>query len=125
MIYATHPINHFVSYARPQHTATGVVIAQADHTFCVSDVYQNTVYFTGPVATPPPVSMSYWVSGFTQFLKGKYSFQGRVYCNMGTADIGRRLVNAHLDGARAAGRKVIETDWKYDASQVINKSSSR
>ena len=106
-------------------SASGIATPQPDHTFCISDSYQNTVYFTGPNATPPRVSMSYWVSGFTQFLKGKYSFAGRVYCNMGTADIGRRLVNAHLDGARAAGRRVIETDWKYDASQVINTSSSR
>jgi hypothetical protein len=69
--------------------------------------------------------MSYWLNGFTQFLKGKYSFQGRVYCNMGTTERARRLVNAHLDGSRAAGRRVIETDWKYDASQVTNSSSSR
>jgi len=105
--------------------ASGPITPQADHTFCISDSYQNTVYFTGPVATPQSVAMYSWINGFTQFLKGKYSFQGRVYCNMGTAEIARRLVNAHLDGARAAGRKVIETDWKYDASQVTNTSSSR
>ena len=114
-----------IGAAVPQHTIRPVSTAQADHTFCISDVDQNTVYFTGPVATPPPVSMSYWLNGFTQFLKGKYSFQGRVYCNMGTTESARRLVNAHLDGSRAAGRKVIETDWKYDASQVTNTSSSR
>jgi len=37
---------------------------------------------------------------------------------MGTAPGAQRLVNAHLDGARAAGKKVVETGWKYDASQV-------
>lgn len=105
--------------------ASGVTTAQADHTFCISDLYQNTVYVTGPIATPPPVVMSSWINGFTQFLKDKYSFAGRVYCNMGTAETARRLVNAHLDGSRAAGRRVSETDWKYDPSQVTNTSSSR
>ena len=92
--------------AIPQHRMPRVNTAQADHTFCISDVYQNTVYVTGPVATPPPVAMNLWANGFTDFLKGKYSFQGRVYCNMGTAESGQRLVDAHLDGSRAAGRSL-------------------
>jgi len=96
--------------------------APVDHTFCVSDPYQGTVYFTGPVMTPPPVAMYQWSNGFTQFLKAKYSFQERVYCNMGTTEIARRLLNAHLDGARAGGKKVVETDWKYDASQAASAS---
>ena len=107
--------------ARP----TGLPRGQADHTFCISASYQNTVYFTGPVATGQSVALSSWVNGFTQFLKGKYSFQGRVYCNMGITEIAGRLVNAHLDGARAGGRRVVETDWKYDASQVTSTSSLR
>jgi hypothetical protein len=123
--YRPGPAEIVVSVPRPQHSATGVAIAQADRTFCVSDAYQNTVYFTGPVLTPPPVSMSYWINGFTQFLNGKYSFQGRVYCNMGNAEIARRLVNAHLEGSRAAGRTVVETNWKYDATQATNTSPSR
>ena len=104
---------------------SGVSTGQADHTFCISDSYQNTVYVTGPIATPPPVAMSSWINGFTQFLKDKYSFAGRVYCNMGTAEGARRLVNAHLDGSRAANRRVVETDWKYDASQATNTSSTK
>ncbi len=99
-------------------SAAGTITPQADHTFCISDAYQNAVYFTGPVATGQSVSMSEWNIGFTQFLKGKYSFQARVYCNMGTAETARRLVNAHLDGARAGGRRVVGTEWKYDPSQA-------
>jgi hypothetical protein len=106
----------------PSHAMPRTITAQPDHTFCVSDTYQGTVYFTGPVASPPPVAMYQWSNGFTQFLKSKYSFEGRVYCNMGTAESGRRLVNAHLDGSRAAGRRVVQTDWKYDASQATNAS---
>jgi len=108
--------------AIPQHRMARVNTSQADHTFCISDVYQNTVYVTGPVATPPPVAMYAWANGFTDFLKGKYSFEGRVYCNMGTNESARRLVNAHLDGSRAAGRKVVETGWKYDATQAMSQS---
>ncbi|HEX6715805.1 MAG TPA: hypothetical protein VF088_01765 [Pyrinomonadaceae bacterium] len=108
-----------VSVGRPgQHIAGGGVTPQPDHTFCISDTYQNTVYFTGPVATPPPVAMYSWVNGFTDFLKGKYSFQGRVYCNMGTSASAQRLINAHVDGSRVAGKRVVETGWKYDASQA-------
>ena len=115
-----------ISVSRPgAPRASGVITPQADHTFCISDTYQNTVYSTGPIATPPPVTMSSWINGFTQFLKGKYSFVGRVYCNMGTVQTARRLVNAHLDGSRAAGSRVIETGWKYDPSQATNTSSPR
>ena len=103
-------------------SASGVVTPQPDQTFCISDVDQNTVYVTGPNATPPPVTMSSWINGFIDFLKGKYSFQGRVYCNMGTVESARRLINAHSDGARAAGRKVVETGWKYDATQATSSS---
>ena len=108
------------SAPRPQHSATGVVIQQADHTFCVSDAYQGTVYFTGPVATPPPVAMYSWVNGFTQFLKGQYAFAGRVYCNMRTAVTAQRLLTAHLDGSRAGGKRVVETNWRYDATQATS-----
>jgi len=108
--------------ARPGHSVTSVVAPQPDHTFCISDAYQNTVYVTGPNTAPPPVTMSSWINGFTDFLKGKYSFQGRVYCNMGTVEGARRLINAHLDGSRAAGRKIVETGWKYDASQATTPS---
>jgi hypothetical protein len=58
-------------------------------------------------------------------LKDKYSFAGRVYCNMGTAETARTAGQCASDGSRAAGRRVIETDWKYDPSQVTNTSSSR
>jgi len=123
--YKPEPGSARVSAPPPQHSLRPTSTAQADHTYCISDPDQNTVYFTGPLATPPPVAMYQWVNGFTQFLKTKYSFNGRVYCNMGTAEVARRLVNAHLDGSRAAGRRVVETDWKYDASQATNTSPSR
>ena len=108
--------------ALPGHSVVSRPAPQADHTFCISDACQNTVYATGPVATPPPVSMSSWINGFTQFLKSKYSFSGRVYCNMGTATSAQRLVNAHLDGSRAGGKRVVETNWTYDATQATNTS---
>ena len=114
-----------VSGPQPQHSLRPTTTAQADHTFCISDSYQNTVYYTGPVSTPSGVSMALWVNGFTQFLNGKYSFQGRVYCNMGTVDTARRLVNAHLDGSRAGGRTVVDTGWKYDATQTTSTAPSR
>jgi hypothetical protein len=119
------PPAHVSSVPYQGHTIRPYNTVQADHTFCISDPYQNTVYATGPVATPPPVTMTSWINGFTQFLKDKYSYSGRVYCNMGTAESAQRLVNAHLEGSRAGGKRVVETNWKYDASQATNKSPSR
>jgi hypothetical protein len=110
---------------QPGHSVTHVTAAPADRMFCVSDPYQGTVYFTVPVATTPPVAVYQWVNGFTAFLKNKYSFDGRVFCNMGSAVGARRLVNAHLDGSRAAGHRVVDTEWKYDASQTTSTSAAR
>lgn len=123
--YKFEPGGAPITMTRPGHSVTHVTEAPADRMFCVSDLYQGTVYFTGPVATTPPVAVYQWMNGFTAFLKTKYSFDGRVFCNMGSAVNARRLVNAHLDGSRAAGHRVVETDWKYDASQTTGTSASR
>jgi hypothetical protein len=43
-------------------SAAGPITKQADHTFCISDSYQNTVYSTGPVASGQSVVMSSWIN---------------------------------------------------------------
>ena len=45
-----------------------------------------------------------------------YSFQGKVYCNMGTSKTATRLVAAHIQGARAANKRVVETDWHFESN---------
>jgi hypothetical protein len=87
-----------------------------DTSFCFSETYVGTVYVAGPVQTGSSVSMGNLNIGFTQYLKQRYSFQGRVNCNMGTRPTAARLVAAHIQGARAGNKNVVETDWHFDSS---------
>ena len=88
----------------------------ADNSFCFSETYNGTVYVAGPVQTGSSVSMGNFNNGFTQYLKQRYSFQGRVNCNMGTGSTVARLVSAHIQGARAGNKNVVQTDWRFESS---------
>ena len=90
----------------------------ADHTFCFSDTQSGTIYVTGPLQTTTSESMGNWSIGFTQYLKQKYSFAGRTYCNIGPRPTAERLVSAHLQGARAANKNIVETGWRFDPKAV-------
>jgi hypothetical protein len=87
-----------------------------DNSFCFSETSNGTVYVAGPVQTGSSVSMANFNIGFTQYLKQRYSFQGRVNCNMGTHKTATRLVAAHIQGSRAANKNVVETDWHFDSN---------
>jgi hypothetical protein len=90
----------------------------ADNSFCFSETYNGTVYVAGPVQTGSSVSMGNFNIGFTQYLKQRYSFQGRVNCNMGTSNTAARLVSGHIQGARAGNKNVVQTDWHFESSPV-------
>lgn len=49
-----------------------------NHTYCLSDSAQGTLYTTGPVDTGTGPNMSLWYRGFDQFLREKYSFKERL-----------------------------------------------
>lgn len=85
-----------------------------DHTYCLSDSAQGTLYTTGPVETGTATNMSLWYRGFDQFLKQKYSFKEQINCNLGSRQDDERIIAARIAGARAAGKKVVNTEWKYD-----------
>ena len=87
-----------------------------DNSFCFSESYAGTLYVAGPAQTGSSVSMGNFNIGFTQYLKQRYSFQGKVNCNMGTHPTAARLVAAHIQGARAANKNVVETDWHFDSN---------
>jgi hypothetical protein len=97
---------------RTEHEANGPPRPRPSHTWCLSDTYQGTVYSTGPFDTDQ--NWAQWYQGFNRFLKEKYSFPGRVECKVTTLSDARRLMNARIEGARAAGRKVVDTGWRYD-----------
>jgi hypothetical protein len=88
------------------------------HTYCLSDSAQGTLYTAGPVDTGTGVNLSYWYRGFDQLLRQKYSFNGQVYCNVGSPQEDERIMGARLAGARAAGKKIVNTGWKYDSAAV-------
>jgi len=88
------------------------------HTYCLSDSAQGTLYTTGPFETGQAVNLSYWYRGFDQLLKQKYGFKGQVFCNIGSPQEDGRLMAARIAGARAAGKKVVDTGWKYDPNVV-------
>ena len=102
------------SAPRTEREANGPPRPRPTHTWCLSDTYQGTVYATGPFDTDQ--NWAQWYQGFNRFLKEKYSFPGRVECKVTTLSDARRLMSARTEGARAAGRKVVDTGWRYDPS---------
>ena len=84
------------------------------HTYCLADSGQGTLYTTGPVETGQAVNLSYWNRGFDQFLKQKYAFKAQIFCNIASSQETGRLMAARIAGARAAGKKIVDTGWKYD-----------
>lgn len=88
-----------------------------DKAYCASDQFAGAPLYTSAVfdIDDQAVNLAQWQIAFSKYLQGKYGYNVRwyVYCT----DEGRgqpaRLVAARIAGARAAGRKVIETGWKY------------
>lgn len=108
------------SYSNQGEDVTAVVQRKrkSDHTYCLSESAQGTLYTTGPVETGMATNLSLWYRGFDQFLKQKYSFKEQIYCNVGSRQEDERIIAARVAGARAAGKKVVNTGWKYDPAAV-------
>jgi hypothetical protein len=105
------------SYENPEYPDDALAQKRkSDHTYCVSDSVQGTLYTARPVNTGTGVNLSYWYRGFDQYLRQKYAFKGQVYCNVGSVQELGRLLDARVGGVRAAGKKIIDTGFKYDAS---------
>ena len=96
------------------------------HTYCLSDSSDHgTFYSAGPVEGGDQ-TFAQWNTGFNRFLTAKYSFKGSAKCNVVTLDDARRLIKARTEGALAAGRKVVDTGWKYDpAAAPVAKQAPR
>ena len=90
-----------------------------NHTYCLSDSAQGTLYTAGPVDSGTGPNMSLWYRGFDQFLREKYAFKERIYCNLGSLQDDERVMAARIAGARAAGKKVVNTGWKYDPAAAV------
>lgn len=95
-------------------------VGKFDHGYCVSEGIGGPQYVSA-VFAPEVFNLSQWLNAFDKFLRSKYGFTGNgadpakinpVACNSGWAGGIERLIKARSDGARAGGRKVIETGWK-------------
>jgi len=88
----------------------------ADHGFCVAGPFGGPLYKSDPFDAVPPVNIGQWGVAWLRFLGGKYGYKGTIQCENATLDGAGRILKAWGDGARAAGRSIVETGWKYDVA---------
>jgi hypothetical protein len=103
------------SFNRPAGDRNMLPAPPADHGFCVAGPFDGPLYVSDVFDAVAPVSIAQWNITFLRFLGGKYGYKGNIQCENGPLDVSRRVLKAAADGARIAGRKIVETGWKYDA----------
>ena len=110
------------SFLRPGYSTASQIdrSARPTHTYCLSEAFKGTIYATGPVDTDGDANYARWRHGFSKFLRKKHNFWGRVDCNVAAVTDVQRLMNAHIEGAHAAGRKVVDTGWRYFPDEIGN-----
>lgn len=110
------------SFLRPGYSTTSANdrSARPTHTYCFSEGFKGTIYSTGPFDTDGNANYERWRHGFSKFLRKKYDFWGRVDCNVAAVTDVQRLMNAHIAGAHAAGRKVVDTGWRSFPDEIGN-----
>ena len=80
-----------------------------DHMYCVTDTFNNTVYYAEPIAlTNPSINPS---ADYFRFLQQKYSFKGNFKCLAINEQQAKLYLNARLAGARAGGKQVVNSGW--------------
>jgi hypothetical protein len=80
-----------------------------DHMYCVTDTFNNTVYYADIIKLTNPSSNP--SSDYFRFLQQKYSFKGNFNCSGINEQQARLYLNARLAGARAGGKQVVSTGW--------------
>jgi len=80
-----------------------------DHMYCVTDTFNNTVYYAEPIAlTNPSINPS---ADYFRFLQQKYSFKGNFKCSAINEQQAKLYLNARLAGARAGGKQMVNSGW--------------
>ena len=93
-----------------------------DKAYCASDQFAGAPLYTSAVwDVGGQVNLAEWQIAFSKYLQGKYGYNVRwyVYCTNNGRGNPARLVAARIAGAKAAGRKVIETGWKYGQPAAV------
>lgn len=94
-----------------------------DHIYCISDTFQNTVYYAEPMKMADP-SRNPSVPYFRMLLQ-KYGFKGQQICPILNEPHTVLYLKARLDGARAAGKKIVNTGWPQASSETMAQTTPK
>jgi hypothetical protein len=81
-----------------------------DRFYCVSDAFQNTVYYAEPMRMTSRDTSTPSIAFFNN-LQQKYGYKGQQTCLLSSEPRAALMLKARLDGARAGGKKVVSTGW--------------
>lgn len=81
-----------------------------DHLYCVSDSFQNTVYYAEPIRFTNPDTNTPSVA-FFNMLQQKYGFKGQQTCSILTQTRAELFLSARLAGAKAGGKRIVNAGW--------------
>jgi len=91
-----------------------------DKGFCVTESFSTPMYISSVFDLPTP-GLGEAPRAWTKFLAAKYGYKGQgvdptkqnpTHCGDGGWGDPARMVRARIAGAKAAGRKIVETGWK-------------
>ncbi len=91
---------------------------QNDRFYCVSDSFQNTVYYGEPFRITNPDTGTPSVA-FFKMLQQKYGYKGQQTCALLTETRANLFLKSRLTGARAGGKKVVNAVWPAPGSATI------
>jgi hypothetical protein len=80
-----------------------------DHMYCVSDTFNNTVYYAEPIKLTNPSNNP--STDYFRFLQQKYAFKGNFKCSSINEQQAKLYLNARLAGARAGDKQLVNTGW--------------
>lgn len=90
--------------------------------FCVSESHATPMYISAIFDFPSPVNLGQATIAWMKFLAAKHGYTGQgvnpgqqnpVHCGNGGWGDPARMVRARIAGAKASGRKIVETGWKF------------
>jgi hypothetical protein len=115
-----HPDSAEVQYAntvvREQGVQPALPRGKNDKGSCASDQFAGAPLYTSAVFDAgEQINLAQWQIQFSKYLQGKYGYNIRwyVHCTDGAWGQPGKMLVQRIAGAKAAGRKVVETGWKY------------
>jgi hypothetical protein len=101
-------------------------VPNKDKGFCVTNSFSAPLYVSAIFAWPPPaVNLAAAEIAWGKFLAARHGYTGQgvnpaqqnpTYCSDGSRGDPARMIAARVAGAKAAERKVVETEWHFGAA---------